>query len=370
MTMRHLLSTSTLSLIAALLLTGCGGGTGGGNGGGNAKDAGTSRDTGPATPRAMPASFAPQVGSIPVEFAPDYMDMGILAPGVHGHGTTKLWNRGTIPLTIARSITSCGCTKTADLRNKTIQPGEYLEFSASMEPKGGLGEKMEKVTIIFKEFPNAAAVQFFRVTVSYDVTIDPPYLDAQSGTSGTVRVSARDGKPFSIISAHGLPPRFVGFDPSIDAPRGEYEIGWTLEEITRNGSVDWFWALETDRADCPIVDARVRHNTTAPPRVKQSWMSKDQRILLGKVAIGAPVEFTARMEYGRGYTPAPDSVVFSGGGSGFRVEVVDVEVDGQVMRVRARATPVAASQGRLVYDQFQMSATGGTAIMRLLGVVD
>ena len=54
----------------------------------------------------------------------------------------------------------------------------------------------------------------------------------------------------------------------LDAPRPEYEVEWSVNDVTRGGRVDWFWALETDRADCPFphTSRRLDERRRSDPR--------------------------------------------------------------------------------------------------------
>jgi hypothetical protein len=132
--------------LAAALLAGCGG---------DAPDAAgpVTKPSPPAAPKVKELGLGrkPRRGEVarnpagwpPVELEPAVMDFGVLAPGQTARGTSRIWNVGSAPLKIIKSITSCGCTAAENLGGRVIPPGGHTEFTTEMTMKSGLGEARE-----------------------------------------------------------------------------------------------------------------------------------------------------------------------------------------------------------------------------------
>ena len=373
------LAVAVLSILAGGALVGCGGET----------PAATSAER-PASPpkvdppaRDMGSGTRPARGSVagnpsgwpPVEFEPAQMDFGVLSPGAAARGTTRIWNVGPEPLRIIRSVTSCGCTAAEDLAGRVIPPGGFTEFSTTMNMKTGLGEKREKITIIFEGYEAASAIHFFTAEVSLPVRVTPPHITAsrRSGggwvhsPSGQLGVESTDGRPFRILRAHGAPPQFVGYDPRTDPPRSRYTIRWDMTRF-QGGAIPWFWVIETDRPDCPVLDVRIRHASTLAPRPQgRPWVPKDQRILVGIVQNGQPFEVTTKLEFVPSYPPDPTTAAVASESSFLGAELVEVQRDGQFLQYRVRLTPQAAPG--LLYGKLSVFAAGFRTTLHIIGRV-
>ena len=325
------------------------------------------------------------VGSVAVEAEPAAMNFGVLPPGATARGTVRLWNVGNEELTIQKSIVSCGCTSSEDLAGRMIRSGGYIDFATTMTMKSGLGDKKEKITIYFEPEGQRIAIVYFTAVVSLPIKLDPPYLAASEQVdvpgsspprkrwiqtrSGKVTLTAMDGRPFSIIRAHGLPPDFVGFDPATDTPRAQYTIRWDLDRF--QGVIPWFWVIETDRPDCPIIDARVRHSSTLLPRPRgRRWVPKDQRLLVGIVRKGEPFEVTTSIEYPKNYLPDPGRAVVASESTQFAAELLEAQVEGSHLSFRVRLTLNDTTAPGLLYGALAIGADGFTAPVYVVGRVE
>ena len=328
------------------------------------------------TPARGPVQTIPP-RSVAVEAEPAEMDFGVLPPGATARGTARLWNVGNEELTITRSVTSCGCTSSEDLAGRMIRSGGYIDFATTMTMKSGLGEKKEKITIYFEPDGQRAAVVYFTAVVSLPIKLDPPHLAASDRVNdqwvqtrqGEVTLTALDGRPFSVLRTHGLPPDFVGFDPAVDAPRTQYTIRWDLDRF--EGVIPWFWVIETDRPDCPIIDARVQHSSTLPPRpTGRPWVPKDQRLLVGIVRKGEPFEVTTSIEYAKNYPPDSASAVVASESTLFDAELLEAQVDQQHLSYRVRLTVTDTSSPGLLYGTLAIGANGYTATLYVVGRIE
>jgi hypothetical protein len=355
---------------AALLLASLGlaaGGCGGDGGGGEAAPNAGMEAPAPQPPTATRSSVLENPpGWPPVEFEPVELDFGLMAPGETARGTARVHNVGAEPLHIIASWTTCGCTTASGLDGLTIEPGTSVEFSTEMEPKPGLGEKREGVAMRFRGYE--PRVEFYiRAEVAFPVRVVPPHITATAELTGQFEVRSQDGRPFSVLRVNDAPPDFVDFDPSTDAPRDRYTIRWDLRALADRGEVPWFWVIETDRAECPVIDIRVRHMSTLPVRPRgRPWVPKAQRVLLGRVAPGEPVEVTAKIEYARGHRPAVDTAAVRSDSTRFRAELVEAVEDGQLVEYRIRVTPAPDASGFLM-ESIDLNASGFSSPLYLVG---
>ena len=305
----------------------------------------------------------------PVEFEPANLNFGIVPPHTIGKGTAKIWNVGDQPLRIVKSITSCGCTSTENLAGRVIPPGGFIEFATEMEMKTGLGAKKEKVTLFFEGYGGTQVIFFYNAEVARPVRVIPPYVDADNqGQIGTVEVSSLDNKPFRILKAHGLSPQFVGFDNATDEPRTQYTLKWDMSQFDGQ-RVPWFWVIETDHPEAPIVDVRVRHDSTRPiPPDGRPWQPKDYRVLIDLVRNGESVEIITKHEYAGNRTPMPQTARVQNLSAILDVELVGIEQKGQLLEFRVRVTPKNAPLG-LLYEHINVGSVGYMVPLRIIGRV-
>jgi hypothetical protein len=314
----------------------------------------------------------------PVELEPATLDFGVLGPGETARGTSRIWNVGSSPLTIIKSITSCGCTAAENLDGRVIPPGGHTEFTTDMTMKSGLGEKMEKISIIFEGYTRTFVVQYFTAEVSLPIRLVPPHLPASrrdpdggwiNTSSGEIQVESTDGKPFRILRVQGEAPEYVGFDPATDEPRSEYTLRWNLQRF--GDRIPWFWVVETDRPDAPLVDARVQHVSTLVPRVPdRHWQPKDLRILVGIVRAGEPFEISTGIECDPGTFPDPASAAVTTASPHLQAELLETQRDGQELDYRIRITPAADVPPGLLYEVIELYAGGYGVPLRIIGRIE
>ena len=359
------------------LLNGCGGGSSAGQGASATATATPVKKTQPYTivnaadipqaPRSAASRNHP--GMPPVEFEPGNLNFGIVPPHTIGKGKAKIFNVGDKPLRIVKSITSCGCTSAEDLSGRVIPPGGFIEFKTEMEMKTGLGVKKEKVTFLFEGYGGTQIIFYYNAEVARAVRVVPPYVDAvRQRRAGTVEVTSLDNKPFQILKAHGLAPQFVGFDPVTDQPRAQYTLKWDMTQFDGE-PLPWFWVIETDHPDAPIVEARLRHESTQPVQDRtRSWQPKDQRILIDLVRNGESVEIITKHEYARNRTPQPQTAQVQSLSAVLDAELVGVELKGRMLEYRVRITLKNAPLG-LLYEKISVGSAGSTMPLRIIGRV-
>jgi hypothetical protein len=246
----------------------------------------------PVRPATAPASV------LAVE--PPLIDFGRVSPGSRHPARFLLRNLSGAPLTVARATPSCKCTDVSDVVGKTIAPGAAIELTATLAVPGSPGQKDAEVLVALQGVPGVARARM-QADVTMPVRVEPAYVDALKGAQeGEIRVASVDGAPFRITSAGGKAPSFVGFDPAADAPRAEYRIRWRTPDLGAPAIPQW-WVVDTDRADCPQVPLRIRHETTGsrfdPDRTSRFWFVPESIVLAGRVRPGTPVELRTTIEH-------------------------------------------------------------------------
>jgi hypothetical protein len=173
-------------------------------------------------------------------------------------------------------------------------------------------------------------------------------VDALKGvTSGTLRVESTDGRPFRILSAYGQAPVYAdGSDPGRDEPRSVHTLKWNVEYPTEADCANarYWWVIETDHPDCPLLPLEIRHQCTADRRRgearERGWFYPDYLVNLGNLKAGAPVEADVEIRKFRGRTTlrVDSAESLTPGTTAELVEVMDsAQSDSTVCRVRFRA---------------------------------
>ena len=261
-----------------------------------------------ATSKAATSKIAAPQAASAIVVAPEIMDLGAIEPGSTHPAKFTLINTGAREVTVLGAVPNCKCTAISDIKGKRIPPGGTLELSASLAAPRAPGVKE---AVVFLTFEGAAPT---KATIKGDVRLkvvaEPPYVDAlKDVTSGSVKLRAADGKPFSVLRSGGRDPVFVGFDPKTDAPRAEYVIAWDLSGRACEAMPIW-WFVFTDRPDCPAIPLRVRDECTGSKadmgRFGRFWIAKEGLIDAGLGLIGTASEVEIDLDH---YNPAKKGAI-------------------------------------------------------------
>jgi hypothetical protein len=294
--------------------------------------------------------------------------LGIVDPRAQFETVSTLYNSGTTPITITTVKSTCGCTVPENLQGRMIEPGETIPFSTTFTAPAALMEKSAKILMQFNAAGQSQHALFeITATVALAVRAEPPYVEALKGVNaGQVRVSSIDGAPFRILSAYGQAPAYAdGFDPARDEPRGAYTLQWNIlyPQQADCDAAKYWWVIETDHPDAPLVPVEIRHDCTGKRRLgavqQQQWFFTDYLTLLGRVRADRPVEAEVQIEKLRGRPTlrveaveslSPDATVELAG-------VTDEAGDKHTL-VRVRFTPRAGYEGLLYADVLVKTETG------------
>lgn len=310
-----------------------------------------------------PAAPAAEDLPPPVTVEPEVMDFGTVPPGSVPEAVVRLRNTSDKPLPILAVQPSCKCTTVDDLVGKEIPPGGFVELKATMKKDSSPGQKKADIKVLVDGYSRVIPIQL-RMEVSLPVRAVPGFVNAVRGqpTSGRLVVESLDKQPFKICAVGGKPPNLIGFDPATDAPRNQYLLSYDITKDFEGGPMPLFWIIETDRADCPLIDVRMRHESTMP---KPTFKMQDYRITFGRVEQGKSAEFTVQIAELPEDEPILGAAIDSDRG---RVEIVKIEKEGIMTDITLRFTPSDTSDG-LVWAPLKLHSNRRTQDAFLWGQV-
>ena len=242
----------------------------------------------PAEAQAPPAPNRPAVAppaSGPILADPPGVNFGVVRPETKVEATFKLLNPLDHPVRIIRAVPSCQCT-TIDMEGKVIPARGMLEMPMSMKTAKSVGKRSANIQLAFEGLRQVLMVSI-ECETALPIRATPAYIDALAPErmKGSFEIGAQDGQPFRVIAVDGKPPVLVGGDPGA-APRATYRLAY---DFTAPGfRVPKYVIVETDRGDCPLIDLRVRHETT---RIEPPFKVAEFRSSAGRIAPGGSGTF-------------------------------------------------------------------------------
>jgi len=290
----------------------------------------------------------------PIRLEPEVIDFGIVPPSVSKEGVVKLVNTGTKELEILTVQPSCKCTTLEDMSGKKIPAGGSIELRAVMKAQSAPGKKGADIKVLIDGYSQVVPIQL-KQEVSLPIRVSPSYLNVVKGmpTTGRTVIESIDKQPFTICAVGGKKPNLVGFDPEKDAPRSQYLLDWDFERDFAPGEAKRYWIIETDRADCPLVDIFVRHESTV--LIPRGIAPTEYRHTFGRQEQGSTYDFVlelTKMAAGESIVAAASS------SSAARVELIETKLEGDVMRVFLRVVPNADVLGVTWIPFMVYSSTG------------
>ena len=275
------------------------------------------------------------------------MDFGFVKPKELSKASIKIKNLSDKPLTILAVQPSCKCTSLSDLAGHEIPPQGFVMLDAALKNQSSPGVKKATIKVLIDGYSRVSMVEL-KAEATLAIRALPGHINAVRGEamSGRIVVSSLDGKPFSIISAHGAKPSFVGFDPAADAPLNRYLLNYDLTQFTKE-TMPRYWIIETDRAECPVLDVVVRHEWTLSGAFKFALKPTDMRRNLGKLVEGQPHEFEMEFE---SVTAADPLITVASSNPAVHVVLGEArygpnEEQKEVCTVKVKLTPKEGHQG-------------------------
>ncbi len=324
---------------------------------------------------------AKQVGALVIE--PGGYELGAVKPNSAHEVQVTLRNVGAEPIEILEASSDCKCTVPEALKGVTIAPGGQRAFKAVFTARAAPEHKEAKLRLVFKAGSQQA--QATVVSIGADVTMavraEPPYVDALKGvTSGTIRVSSAEGRPFRIMSAGGAAPVFADdFIADRSPPRNAYVLRWDVRypqrEAECRGDERLWWVIETDNPDCPVLPLRIRHECTGLRTDmnyrQRHWLFSEYVANAGTLRAGQPIELDVDVRRLDGVASTGISAVESRSPDATAELVSIFEPSGSdVSTCRVRFTPRAGFRG-LLYAMINFRSPGGDKDIAFLArVVD
>lgn len=266
----------------------------------------------------------------PVELVPPICDFGFVAPSAAPLKKVLIKNKSDKPLLILAAQASCKCTTTNDISGEEIPPGGEIELEASMKATSSPGAKKAEIKLLFDGYARVVNVQLL-MEVALPIRVVPGYINAVEGQpqQGRMVFESLDKQPFRITGWHGREPKFVGWDPATDAPKNQYLIEYDVDDL-KSGEKPLFLVVETDRADCPIVDVRLRHKDTFPKPVLKML---DYRHTIGRIEQGGSAELNFEISD----LPESEPVVsIASSMPGAKIEMLETTKEGITTHIKAR----------------------------------
>jgi len=308
----------------------------------NAQSAGSQPTAAPAaqTESAEEEEDDAMDGPPPIRLDPAILDFGIVEPNATKEGVVKLINTGDKELEILTVQPGCKCTTIDDISGKKIPAGGFIELKSEMKGQSSPGPKRAEIKVLIDGYSEVIKIPL-QNEVSLAVRVSPAYMNAVKGQpqNGRIVVESIDRKPFKICSIGGKKPNLVGFDTEKDEPRSQYLVDWDFARDFPDGAAPRYWIVETDRADCPLVDVFVRHESTLPrPALKLT----DYRHTFGRLEQGTTHEFTIDVND----IPTGERVITAASNSSAaKVEFISAEAEGNITHIKLRVVPNAETVG-------------------------
>ncbi|MFM1868181.1 MAG: hypothetical protein RL591_1589 [Planctomycetota bacterium] len=312
----------------------------------------------PASSPAGQSAAGPVARPGPIIADPQTADFGVIEPGTTVSTTIKIMNPLNRPITIKAAKPSCTCT-TVDMTGKVIPAGGFLEMPMSMKTGNSTGKRMAKVNMVFEGLDQMLSVDLVAET-AYMVRANPAYIDALAPErmKGFFELIARDDQPFTVLTIDGKPATSPDGNPMKPAARQVVSY-----DFTNLGTkpVPPYLIVETDHPKAPLLDLRVRHETT---RITPGLPFAEFRENVGVLKPQGSVEFEVHL---KAKTPSPITSVDSTDPA-FRVELLGQTSDGEGMMIRLRFTDVSLPKGMFLRPcRFQTA--GKSADLLLYGSI-
>jgi hypothetical protein len=336
---------------------------------------------------------------VPYRLEPPTVDFGFVKPSQELSQTIAIHNISDQPITVEKQVIDCKCTTAQNLEGRTIQPGSFIELTATIDPQAHPGPRMNKISLLFHEHPQPAIIEMFS-EVSRAIRVTPARIhgarrvnratgeplpeteaEREARLGGDLTLTAVDDRPFRILAVNGDPNYpIIDFDPAKDEPQTEYRIPWSLREYDPETCVNaegqpmprWY-VVETDHPDAPVVDITVQHTCTLLDLevIKQrGWYLSDERVVLGGLKPNEPAEFEVTMAW-LGHAGPRDTIrMVESESDQFDATLISANRIGNEISCRIRIVPNPAHRG-LLYGSVRLHAytPGDTASLMVIGRV-
>ncbi len=298
-----------------------------------------------ATP--APATTVPSVPTVPVAPAatgpiradPPGVDFGVVEPGAKVSATIKLLNPLDVPVKIKLAKPSCTCT-TVDVTGKTIPARGFIEMPMALKTSNSVGKRSATIDLVFEGVAQLLSVRIDAET-AYAVRANPPFIDALAAErmSGSFELVASDGVAFRVLTVDGRAAQNLDNSPMVSAARQVVRYDFNA---TPTRPVPPFVIVETDHPKCPLLDLRVRHETT---KIAPALSFSEFRGNMGVLAAKGSSDYELLIKH----AGAARISLVSSLNPAARTELLEQTADGDSLLVRFRLTDVSLPQGMFLF---------------------
>ena len=280
----------------------------------------------------------------PIKAEPAEVDFGIIEPGSTVAATIKLVNPLDQDVKIIAAKPSCTCT-TIDMVGKIIPRGGSIEMPMSMKTAQTPGTKPAVVNMAFEGITQVLVVKIEAET-AYTVRASPNFIDAlkPERMKGVFELVSSDGAPFVVTNVDGRAP--VTIDGSAMQPAVRHVLRYDFSSpspLSGNVlAVPPFLVVETSHPKCPIIDLRVRHETT---RITPAFGFAEFRANCGVMSSKGSSEFELEVKHmGAARIASVQSL-----NPKVRTEIVSQKPDGSSVLVTVRVTDLGLPPGAFLF---------------------
>lgn len=292
-----------------------------------------------ARPPAKPVTTTNKPVPGPIVADPPHVNFGIVAPGTVVSANIKLFNPLDKPVKILAAKPTCTCT-TVDMAGKVIPPKGTIEMPMSMKTAQSVGERAAELIVLFEGLEQQMVLRLDAET-AYAVRGNPAYVDALAPErmKGSFELLSADGKPFRVLTVDGKPAATADGAPMVPATRQVVRYDFTADP---SKPVPPFLIVATDHPDCPVMDLRVRHETT---RIKPALAFAEFRSNVGTVPARGSAEFEVEIKM-MGQSRVQGVVSLN---PAAKTEIVSQTGDGQNLMVKVRVTDLGLPAGTFLF---------------------
>lgn len=307
----------------------------------------------------------------PIVFEPSIMNLGKMFPLELVSSKFSIRNVGNKAITIKAVRPSCGCTKLDDYSGLVIGPGEALELEARIKSRTVPSQFTSAISFLFEEHIGQSTINMFgeitrpiRTAPQTFNLVERP-ITGKRIQSGLVVVEAIDGRPFNILSANGVDPIYLDYDPDLDEVKSSYTLEWDVSHYNDTTRPGW-WVIETDHPNCAIVEVRLRHESTMPdPPGARRWRVRTLHIVVGGIKPGESAVFEVDV-----VNPLREKIDVRSLSRNFNAKLVSFDLVGEIppdSTIRVRITPTPGYEG-LFYDKIMfLSDSNQTQNITIIG---
>lgn len=185
-------------------------------------------------------------------------DFGTIAQGKKVEHVFILKNKGTTPLTIKNTSTSCGCTA-ANVSSSVIQPGKSAEIKTTFDSSNFTGKVTKTVSVETDAPQNPVRTLTLKGTIVEEVIISPRQINLGKIKAGekkeiTLTVENKGSKKLHLIDVKtSLPQVTSSVSKSVIPPGGTATI--LVTATTRDGDrfLSGYLSLKTSNPHKSII---------------------------------------------------------------------------------------------------------------------